>query len=296
MSWNIGPVYAGTDFSEEAARALGRAALLAREHGQELHLLHALEEGDWLSRAVRYTHGQFNLELPRKAAGSRLARLREQLLADGVPSVEYEILEGPLHRLLPEIASERDCGVFVMGARGGGSFREELLGSTADRVLRSGALPVLLCRNDASPWRRVALATDFSAASLQAARLGLRLAPQASHYLLHACELPLVSDLAFANASAESREAYHREAWEEANRQIAEFAAALGPAGAASTRAPREGPPAAVLSAFVLEAGIDLVVLGARPRARWEANLLGSTALFASNRLGCDVLLVPQRD
>ena len=92
MSWNIGPVYAGTDFSEEAARALGRAALLAREHGQELHLLHALEEGDWLSRAVRYAHGQFNLELLRKAAGSRLARLREQLLADGVPSVEYEIL------------------------------------------------------------------------------------------------------------------------------------------------------------------------------------------------------------
>lgn len=296
MDWNIGPLYAGTDFSDEAARAVDRAAMLAREHRQELHLLHALEEGDWLSRVVRFTHGQFNTELLRKAAGSRLARLREQLVAGGVSPVDYEIVEGPLHRVLPEVASERDCGVFVMGARGGGSFREELLGSTADRVLRSGALPVLLCRSDVRPWRRVAFATDFSKASLQAARLGLRLAPEASHYLLHACELPLVSDLAFANASEESRESYHREAWEEANRQIADFAAALGPAGAAITRAPREGPPAAVLSAFVLEAEIDLVVLGARPRARWEANLLGSTALFASNRLGCDVLLVPQRD
>lgn len=296
MDWNIGPLYAGTDFSGEAARAVERAALLAHEHKQELHLLHALEEGDWLSRVVRFTHGQFNLELLRKAAGSRLARLREQLVAGGVPQVEYEVVEGPLHRALPEIVHERDCGVFVMGARGGGSFREELLGSTADRVLRSGVLPVLLCRNEVQPWRRVALATDFSPASLQAAKLGLRIAPRASHYLLHACELPLVSDLAFANASAESREAYHHEAWEEASGQIAEFATALGPAGAAVTRAPREGPPAAVLSAFVLEAGIDLVVLGARPRARWEANLLGSTALFASNRLGCDVLLVPQRD
>ena len=49
-----------------------------------------------------------------------------------------------------------------------------------------------------------------------------------------------------------------------------------------------------MLSAFVLEADIDLVVLGVRPRARWEANLLGSTAFFASHRLACDVLLVPQ--
>ena len=47
------------------------------------------------------------------------------------------------------------------------------------------------------------------------------------------------------------------------------------------------------LAAFVEEVEADLVVLGARPRGRWEANLLGSTALFATGRLGCDVLLVP---
>lgn len=296
MSSDIGCLWVGTDFSAEADRAVERAASLAREHGVPLQVVHALGDGDWLSRAARLTHGQFNLELLRKVAGSQLARLRERLLAEGLPAVDTEVVEGPLHQLLPELALECKGGLFAMGARGEGSFREGLLGSTADRVLRSSSLPVLLCRRDVQPWRRVALATDFSPASAQAAGLGLRIAPGASHYLLHACELELERSLAFANASAETREAYHREAWEEACQQIAAFAASLGPPGASVTRAPREGPPAAVLSAFVKEAQIDLVVLGARPRARWEANLLGSTALFASHRLDCDVLLVPKKD
>jgi len=296
MSSIAGPLLMGTDFSREADGAMQRAALLAREHAVPLHLIYALEDGDWLSRLARVTHGHFSHELLRKAAGSQLARLRDQLLADGVPSVETEIVDGPLHRTLPGIAEEHGYGLFIMGARGGGSFREELLGSTADRVLRSGALPVLLCRREAAPWQRVALATDFSPASAQAAALGLRIAPEASHYLLHACELPLDRSLAFANVSTESRVAFHREASEQSARQLAAFADALGPAGAEVTRAPREGPPAAVLSSFVREADIDLVVLGARPRARWEANLLGSTALFATSRLPCDVLLVPARD
>lgn len=293
MNWTIGPLLAGTDFSEGAEKALQRASMLAREHQVPLRVLHALGDGDWLARLDRLTHGHFNEELLRRAAGSQLARLRERLLEEGVASVETEIVGGPLHQSLPELAQDHVCGVFVMGSRGEGTLREGLLGSTADRVLRSGSLPVLLCRGEPRPWRRVVLATDFSLASAQAAVLGLLIAPQASHYLLHACELALDRGLAFANASLETREAYEQQAWDEASRQLAAFAAALGPQGSAVTRAPRRGPPAAVLEAFVAEAEIDLVVVGTRPRARWEANLLGSTALFATNRLGCDVLLVP---
>lgn len=293
MTDGIGSILVGTDFSAHAAHAVARATQLALEHRVPVHVVHALDDGDWLARASRLTHGHFSEELLRRAAGSQLVRLREQLLAAGVAEVDTEILGRPLHQGLPDLMHEHPRGLLAIGSRGEGSLREGLLGSTADRVLRAGACPVLLCRGEPRPWRNVALATDFSPTSAQAARLGLLLAPRASFYLLHACELAIDRGLAFANASPQTRLAYEQEAWSDASRQIETFAAALGPTSASLTRAPRRGPPRAVLSAFVAEAAIDLVVLGARPRARWEANLLGSTALFASHRLECDVLLVP---
>ncbi len=121
----------------------------------------------------------------------------------------------------------------------------------------------------------------------------MALTPGARHYLLHAYRLPLDRDLAFASRSPETLGLYRREIETEAARDLATFADALGVEGAGITRALHEGAPSTVLESFVQDAGIDLLVLGARPRARWEANLLGSTALFAVTGLACDVLLVP---
>lgn len=289
----MGPILVATDFSEPAGRALAAAVRLALEHRVGVHVVHALDEGDWLARVARLTHGHFNEELLRRAAGSRLARLADQLREAGVAPVETEILARPLHQSLADLVHDHPRSVLAMGDRGEGSLREGLLGSTADRVLRAGACPVLLCRREPRPWRNIALATDFSPAAAQAARLGLALSPASTFYLLHACELVIDRGLAFANATEQTRLAYEQAAWDDASRQIEAFATGLGPPAAGVIRAPRRGPPRAVLSAFVAEADIDLVVLGARARARWEANLLGSTALFASQRLGCDVLLVP---
>lgn len=284
---------AATDFSAPAELAVARAANLARTLGWHLRLMHALGDGDWLARLAQALRGEFSVELARRTAGARLARERERLVGAGVDDVDYEVLEGTLPALLAQLLHEGEHGLVVMGAQGETGLREGLLGSTADRVLRAGALPVLLARRDPErSYRRVALATDFSASSLHAARLGLRLAPDATTYVLHALEVPPDRSLAFASATPETRQAFLREVHDQAFRQLQVFESSLG-TGLAPTRAVREGPPAAVLAAFVEEAQIDLVVLGSRPRARWEANLLGSTALFATHRLPCDVLLVP---
>lgn len=284
---------AATDFSEPAGLATERAATLARGLGWHLRLLHALGDGDWIERMAQGLKGEFSIELARRTAGSRLARERERLFEAGLSDVDYEVLDGTLPALLPQLLHEGERGLVVMGAQGETGLRQGLLGSTADRVLRAGALPVLLARQDGGQaYRRVALATDLGESSLQAAKLGLRLAPGAQVYLLHAIEVPPDRNLAFASASPEGREAFHRDAHDRAFRQLQAFEASLG-VSPAPTRAVRKGPPAAVLAAFVEEAQIDLVVLGSRPRARWEANLLGSTALFATHRLPCDVLLVP---
>ena len=293
MNGQIEQLLLGTDFSEASGHALARAIALAREHRLPLQLVHALGDGDWLARLARLTQGQFTEEVLRRSAGSRLARLRDACLKQGVATVDYEVVSGSLARVLPELVQDHGRCLFVMGAQGGGGLRGHLLGSTADRVLRAGVPPVLLARREALRWRRVLLATDFSPSSAQAAALGAWLAPSADHYLLHANEPALDVELAAASAAPETLRAYHAAAADQANQALEAFQRRLPAPPASLTRAVREGPPAAVLSAFVEEAEIDLVVLGSRPRARWEANLLGSTALFATNRLTCDVLLVP---
>jgi nucleotide-binding universal stress UspA family protein len=287
-------IIVATDFSPASERAVERAVNLASEHGGPLRLLHSTGEGDWLARWVDRSHGVFSQELWHRTAASRLAGLRERIAAAGVDAVEADCCSEPLGACLAHQIENDAPALLVMGSSGAGGMRRTLLGSTADRILRAGVMPVLLVRNPVrGAYERVLLATDFSESSRQAARLGLALAPTAGQFLLHASELPPDRDLAFAHLSPGALASFRERAQLESARALEDFAAGLGVAARPVTRASREGPPSQVLEDFVDEAGIDLVVLGARPRARWEANLLGSTALFAVNGLRCDVLLVP---
>lgn len=289
-------IIVATDFSPASERAVERAVNLASEHGFPLRLLHSTGEGDWLARWSDRSHGVFSHELWHRAAASRLAGLRDRIVAAGVAGVEADCCSEPLGACLAHQLENDAPGLLVIGSSGAGGARRALLGSTADRILRAGVMPVLLVRNPVrGAYGQVLLATDFSEPSRQAARLGLALSPSAIQYLLHASEIPPDRDLAFAHLSPDALASFREGAQLESARALEGFAAGMGAAARAVTRASREGPPSQVLEDFVNEAGIDLVVLGARPRARWEANLLGSTALFAVNGLGCDVLLVPGR-
>jgi len=294
MNQVLSRVIAATDFSEPAEHAAIRAAQLAQQQGVRLHLRHSLEEGDWLQRLIDGSQGAFSRELWRRAAEVALAQACDRAQRAGQVAVDVQVADGPLGVELDRLADGDARSLVVVGAHGGHGVREALLGSTADRLLRSGRMPVLLVRNlPGNGYRRVALATDFSSVSRQAALLGLALAPGADHFLFHAIQLPPDRDLAFASRSAETLALFRDEARAYAAQGLAGFADGLGPAAAGIVRAPREGPPARALAAFVREAQLDLVVIGTRPRARWEANLLGSTALFAVTSLPCDVLLVP---
>ena len=295
MNRTLGTILIATDFSDAAANALARGAALARQHGAKLRLVHSTARGDWLARLVDQSHGAFSQEMWANAAAAALARIRLELQQQGHRDVAVEVVEEPLHLALGHFVQDEGVGLLVMGAHGEGRFRDALLGSTADRVLRAGAVAVLLVRSDAgAQYHRVALATDCSPVSVHAAALGLHLVPDATHYLVHASDIPLDRSLAFANVSGETLREFRSEHQQKVGQRLEAFASEVGPAAQAAIRAPREGAPGKALDAFVLEAGIDLMVLGSRARARWEANLLGSTALFAVTGLACDVLLVPE--
>jgi len=292
MSQPIQRILIATDFSETAGMAAQRAARLAERHAAELLMVHALESGNWIEQLASMGGGSVHR---RDVFEASLAGLEQERARIGLPvNCRTELLESPLHQALPDLLATYPADLLVMGSHGAGGWGDALLGSTADRVLRLHRLPVLLVRNqDRRDYERVAFATDFSPASETAARFGLVLTQGAIHLLLHACEPPFESTLAFAGVSDEVIEHYRRDAARQALADLEAFAERIGGDAVRAVPALREGRPSRVLTGFVTDAEIDLLVVGVSGRSRIERGLLGSVSRHAASGLPCDVLLVP---
>jgi universal stress protein A len=134
-----------TDFSGPSDAALEYAKALADRFGASLHLVHVLEDqvvggafgaDPYLAGAPAYA------EALRADAEARLAaRLtaRERIRLHG----SSEIASGPSARTIVEIAESHGIDLIVMGTHGRTGLAHALIGSVAERVVRSAPCPVL---------------------------------------------------------------------------------------------------------------------------------------------------------
>jgi universal stress protein A len=132
-----------TDFSADAAYALGVALDLARQHQAALLLLHV---ADTLG-PENVTFGEATTELQPE---SHLRRLDEQLRAAapadaGVP-VRCLLREGDPARAIEEVARQEHCGLVVVGTHGRTGLSHLLMGSIAERVVQLAPCPVLVLK------------------------------------------------------------------------------------------------------------------------------------------------------
>jgi nucleotide-binding universal stress UspA family protein len=292
MSKKSGAILAATDFSDAAALATQRAAVLATELTATLILVHAISAPAWSDEVLGAPRVPLVAGDLRATIEAALKEERDRVAALTDATVEHVLVDGPLHRSLPSLVQATGAEWLVMGAHGENATRELLLGSTADRVLRVAPVPVLLVRTPCEgPYRRVALATDFSSGAEQAALQGLRLAGKAQRLLVHVDERLHEPTLAYAGVSEETIEDYRRASAIESMRQLEVMAERLQAHGGELVPTLRDGRASAALQALVDEAGIDLMVIGRHGRSRLEAALLGSTGRFATSALRCDVLV-----
>ncbi|HRQ63289.1 MAG TPA: universal stress protein [Xanthomonadaceae bacterium] len=292
MNPKPGAILVATDFSDAAALAAQRAAVLATELAATLVLVHAISAPAWSDQALGAPRVPVVAGHLRAAIEAALSEQRDRVAARTDATVEHVLVDGPLHRSLPLLVQDTGAEWLVLGAGGESAARGLLLGSTADRVLRVAPIPVLLVRTPCEgPYRRVALATDFSAGAERAALHGLRLAGKAQRLLVHVDERLYESTLAYAGASAETIEDYRRTSAIESMQQLESVAERLAAHDGEVVPVLREGRAGAALQALVDEAGIDLLVIGRHGRSRLEAALLGSTGRFATSALRCDVLV-----
>ncbi len=139
-----------TDFSPHSSEAIRHAADLCQHYEATLELIHVynpiyypLPDG-----YVLYSASQLSALL--NTFDKQLARSKEEALAAGAHEVETRLLQGVPAQEIVSVATDGAFDLIVMGTHGRTGFQHALVGSVAEKVVRTAPCAVLtVCLRDA---------------------------------------------------------------------------------------------------------------------------------------------------
>jgi nucleotide-binding universal stress UspA family protein len=287
-------VLCATDFSETAERAAKLASDLAERFGAQFHLLHV----------------NVILEDPHLEEAHR--RRLEELVATGDAARRRDLENGPEHQpgleviphmvrgLAPaeaivETASNLSTELIAMGTHGRRGLSKLLLGSVAERVVRTSPVPVLTVRADADieleGAARFLVPHDFSDTSANAVRTAAAWAAALGGEitLLHAVEPVVYPEFYSVDVLSDDLMTRLVERSEKALRSAEEDL--LG--GVDATVKVEVGRASDTIVHQATAEDYDFVVMATRGLSGLEQVLLGSVAESVLRRCEIPLLAVP---
>lgn len=263
-------ILACTDGSIYANSVYDHAAWAARQMGgASVRLLHVLDRGAAEAPADRSGAIGFDaseellrelaeLDAARGKVALRRARAllteaEQRLRAAGVTEVMLTQRHGSLVETVTEF--EADADLVVIGKRGeAADFAVGHLGSNLERVVRASSRPVLVASRAFRPIVRFVIAHDGGPAALKAIDYAAR------NTALRGLECHLVTVAASGGGIP-----------------LDQPAETLRRGGLSVTTQVLHGEPEQAIAAYVGEAAIDLLVMGAYGHSRIRSLLIGST-------------------
>ena len=170
---NLKHILCPVDFSECSRQAFDQAVAIARRHGADLTVLHVLPVPSAVPALPYGPEGPGPFGFETVTRGRALAELKRFLATEdgvGVP-VHYETVEASnVYKEILQQASVTAADLVVMGTHGRSGFDYLVLGSVAEKTLRTSPAPVLIVPPlnpeglpaDRGPVRSVLCAVDFS--------------------------------------------------------------------------------------------------------------------------------------
>jgi len=290
-------ILAATDFSPTADAAVRRAALLAKAGGAVLDVVHSIHAPP-LAEAWRKLVEREGIteDVVHARAAERMAALAADIARRTGVTPATHLLSGKPPLALAQWAKDSAADLIIIGAHGEHLLLDLFVGSTALKLLRLSAVPVLLVkRHPPFDYERILVTTDFSSAARGAANLAARFLPDASLYLFHAFEAPFERQMIYAGSDDDAVDRYRRLGETEARWQMDDFAKSLE-TPERFVRKVRHGYAPALINQYAADIGADLLVLGAQRQSEFAAALLGSVAAHLVNEARGDLLLVPYSD
>jgi nucleotide-binding universal stress UspA family protein len=287
----LGSVVVATDLSRGSSRALRRVAALPYRPRALIVLVHVLDATVDKATATLITGGA---EIALEKAATRLAGwLAERHRRD--VRIQVRLLHGerPWHEI-DRLARGLGADLVCVGRRGQSRLRQLVVGTTARRLVRRGALPVLLVnRSPRGPYQQAILGVDLAATSKEAARMARRLVPRTGTMTaVHAFESPLRNvPEPLRPESEKSRQKIQSDIKTRA-RRIRRLVAPLAAGGRPWAVRVEEGDARQILHEAAIDLKADLVAVGSAGRTGMNRVLLGSVAESVLERAPCDVLVV----
>jgi nucleotide-binding universal stress UspA family protein len=253
-------ILVATDGSDAAGVAADAAIELARRFGAEVRALYVRESGAEDGTAERAT-----------------GAVTERAAAAGVDSTATIVDGGePIHRTVLTAADEHDADCIVMGTRGRTGLDRFVLGSVAERTLRTSPVPVLTVHAETvidRDFDRILVPTDGSPGADAAAAhaIDIAVATGAALHVVHVVDAGVLP-MDGSGAVLDELQRVGKQALD----SVVERAKA---ADVSTVRASvLTGAPYRAITDYAHAEDVDLVVMGTHGRTGADRFLLGSVA------------------
>lgn len=279
-------ILAATDFSTRSNRALRQAGLLAQAGNVRLHLVHVVDD-DHPEQLVTIE----KLEAERILA-EQIGAMPELVGVQCNPIV----IAGSAFDGILRAAVHVKANLVVLGAHRRQLLRDIFTGTTIERVVRLGSVPVLMVNNEAQRrYEKIVAAVDMSEMSANSLRAAIstELIGEGGATLLHAFMPPAKGKMSLGNASQASIDEYVESERDHVMGELAAFLAQNDLAKRRWSLRVDEGFPMEVISRGIEETRADLLVLGTHGRSGIVKALIGSVTETALRSLDVDILAVP---
>lgn len=283
---DIETILCPVDFSAATPHGVLAAVGLARSTGATLRIVHVFDHPHpqlWPGGGHEPAASRTWFDEMHEAASERLDRLLEELVPADV-AVEGELRGGRARPEILDLARSTPADLIVMPRHGRTGLARAAFGSTADRVVRSAACPVLTVHPGEEPAeldpRRILVATDLSSEADAALPITAALARHAGAevYVAHVLvfdrfdpqeasfRFPKIPDTIVEQAATETTAALEKRV-----TRLRDCGVEARP------RLLRGSQAAARLLSRTAEDEIDLLVSATRGHGRLASMLLGST-------------------
>ena len=279
-------ILAATDFSTRSNRALRQAGLLAQPGNAQLHIVHVVDD-DQPEELVRMEKREAERLLSEQI--DSMPELR------GVQARPMVVTGDPFDGIL-RAAAAVNADLIVMGTHRKQLLLDIFIGTTIERVIRKGTIPVLMVNNEAQrKYENVVAPVDMSDASANALRVALStgLISDERATLLHAFSPLGKGKLFVAGSDQASIDNYVASERQRAMDELAAFLVANDLKARRWSLRVEEGGPMEIISRAVSEMRPDLLVMGTHGRSGLLKALIGSVTEEALRSLNVDILAVP---
>lgn len=164
------------DFSEIAANALNHAVKIAETYKNKITLLHIVEDG-FLENI--FGSNAMKDGLLREAIESKLEKIVSEIKSNNHVEIDKIVADGRVYKTIVKIANEGKYDSIIMGSNGAAGV-EQIIGSTASRVIRYSEQPVVVVKEKSfgNGYAKIVLPIDTTFETRQKVTWAIHLAKQ----------------------------------------------------------------------------------------------------------------------